>query len=75
MGAYENPRFFSAPDVTAGAKAFIGTFQRGLEKGVKIGEELIENRKEYETGIYEQGKALENELQAAVDNNLKTQDK
>jgi len=74
MGAYENPRFFSAPDVTAGAKAFIGTFQRGLEKGVKIGEELIENRKEYEAGIYEQGKALENELQAAVDNNLKTQE-
>lgn len=74
MGAYENPRFFAAPDMTAGARAFIGTFQKGLEAGVKIGDELIESRKEYEAGIYEQGKALENELQAAVDNNLKTQD-
>ena len=74
MGAYDNPRFFNAPDMTVGARAFIGTFQKGLQAGIAEGEKMIAERKEYEAGIYEQGKALEEELQAAVDNNLKTQD-
>jgi len=68
MGAYENPRFFNAPNYMAGTQAFIGTFNKGLQEGLQKGEEMITERKEYEDGIYEKGEELKQELDAAVAN-------
>lgn len=72
MGAYENPRFFNAPNYMAGTQAFIGTFKKGLEEGLQYGEDLIADRKEYEKGIYEKGDELKKELDAAVANSQMT---
>jgi len=72
MGAYENPRFFNAPNYMAGTQAFLGTFKKGLEEGLQYGEDLIANRKEYEKGIYEKGDELKQELDAAVANSQMT---
>lgn len=72
MGAYENPRFFNAPNYMAGTQAFIGTFQKGLQEGLQYGEDLIADRKEYEKGIYEKGDELKKELDAAVANSQMT---
>jgi len=72
MGAYENPRFFNAPNYMAGTQAFIGTFKKGLEEGLQYGENLIADRKEYEKGIYEKGEELKQELDAAVSNSQMT---
>ena len=74
MGAYENPRFFNAPNYMAGTQAFIGTFKKGLEEGLQYGEDLIANRKEYEKGIYDKGAELKEELDAAVANSQMTKD-
>jgi hypothetical protein len=74
MGAYDNPKYFNARDYTAGAKNFTTAFTTGLKEGVARGEAKIADRKEYEKGIYEKGLKLEEELTAAVDNNLKTKE-
>lgn len=72
MGAYENPRFFNAPNYVAGTQAFINKFEKGLEKGLQMGEDLIADRKEYEKGIFEKGDELKQELDAAVANSQMT---
>ena len=72
MGAYENPKFFNAPNYMAGTQAFIGTFQKGLQEGLQMGEDLIADRKEYEKGIFEKGDELKQELDAAVANSQMT---
>jgi len=74
MGAYENPRFFNAPNYMAGTQAFISTFTKGLEEGLQQGEKMIAERKEYEKGIYEKGDELKQELDAAVANSQITKD-
>ena len=74
MGAYENPRFFNAPNYVAGTQAFIGTFKKGLEEGLQMGEDLIADRKEYEKGIFEKGDELKHELDAAVANSQMTKE-
>ena len=68
MGAYENPRFFNAPNYMAGTQAFLKTFTKGLEEGVAEGEKMIAERKEYEKGIYEKGEELQQSLDAALGN-------
>ena len=68
MGAYENPKFFNAPNYMAGTQAFITTFTKGLEEGVAEGEKMIAERKEYEKGIYEKGEELKESLDAALGN-------
>ena len=68
MGAYENPRFFNAPNYMAGTQAFLTTFKKGLDEGVQMGEDLIADRKEYEKGIYEKGEELRESLDAALGN-------
>jgi|9_EtaG_2_1085328.scaffolds.fasta_scaffold00901_2 hypothetical protein len=68
MGAYENPRFFNAPNYMAGTQAFLTTFKKGLDEGVQMGEDLIADRKEYEKGIYERGEELKESLDAALGN-------
>ena len=73
MGAYENPKSYTV-DYTAGVKAFTDTFNKGLQAGIQKGEEMIADRKEYEDSIYEQGEAMEKELQAAVDNGTQTKE-
>ena len=68
MGAYENPKFFNAPNYMAGTQAFLKTFTKGLEEGVAEGERMIAERKEYEKGIYEKGEELKQSLDAALGN-------
>jgi len=68
MGAYENPKFFNAPNYMAGTQAFLKTFTKGLEEGVQMGQDLIADRKEYEKGIYEKGEELKQSLDAALGN-------
>tara|TARA_Y100001972_G_scaffold52723_1_gene64567 strand:+ start:465 stop:2429 length:1965 start_codon:yes stop_codon:yes gene_type:complete len=68
MGAYENPRFFNAPNYMAGTQAFLTTFKKGFEEEFQKGQDLIEDRKEYEKGIYEKGEELKESLDAALGN-------
>ena len=68
MGAYENPKFFNAPNYMAGTQAFIKTFNKGLEEGLQQGQDMIADRKEYEKGIYEKGEELKEQLDAALGN-------
>ena len=68
MGAYENPRFFNAPNYMAGTQAFLKTFTKGSKEGVAEGEKMIAERKEYEKGIYEKGEELQQSLDAALGN-------
>ena len=63
MGAYENPKFFNAPNYMAGTQAFLSTFQKGLQEGLQKGQDMIADRKAYEDGIYEQGEELKKELE------------
>ncbi len=72
MGAYENPRFFNAPNYMAGTQAFLTTFKKGFEQEFQKGQDLIEDRKAYEDGIYEKGEELKQELDAAVSNSQMT---
>jgi len=74
MGAYENPKFFNAPNYMAGTQAFLTTFKKGFEEEFQKGQDLIEDRKAYEDGIYEQGEELKKELDAAVNNSQITKD-
>ena len=68
MGAYENPKFFNAPNYMAGTQAFLTTFKKGFEEEFQKGQDLIEDRKEYEKGIYEKGEELRESLDAALGN-------
>lgn len=68
MGAYENPKFFNAPNYMAGTQAFLKTFNKGLEEGLQQGQDMIADRKEYEKGIYEKGEELKEQLDAALGN-------
>jgi len=68
MGAYENPRFFNAPNYMAGTQAFLTTFKKGFEEEFQKGQDLIADRKEYEKGIYEKGEELKESLDAALGN-------
>ena len=68
MGAYENPRFFNAPNYMAGTQAFLTTFKKGFEEEFQKGQDLIEDRKEYEKGIYEKGEELRESLDVALGN-------
>lgn len=72
MGAYENPKFFNAPNYMAGTQAFLTTFKQGFEQEFQKGQDLIEDRKAYEDGIYEKGEELKQELDAAVSNSQMT---
>lgn len=74
MGAYENPRFFNAPNYMAGTQAFLTTFKKGFEEEFQKGQDLIADRKEYEKGIYDKGAELKEELDAAVANSQMTKD-
>lgn len=71
MGAYENPKSYIT-DYSAGVKAFTSTFNQGIKAGVQMGEQLIAERGAYEDSVYEQGKEMEKELNAAVENGEKT---
>ena len=71
MGAYENPKSYIT-DYSAGVKAFTSTFNQGIKAGVQMGEQLIAERGAYEDFVYEQGKEMEKELNAAVENGEKT---
>ena len=72
MGAYENPRFFNAPNYMAGTQAFLTTFKKGFEEEFQKGQDLIADRKEYEDGIYQKGEELKNELDAALGNSAQS---
>ena len=74
MGAYENPKFFNAPNYMAGTQAFLTTFKKGFEEEFQKGQDLIADRKEYEKGIYDKGAELKEELDAAVANSQITKD-
>lgn len=72
MGAYENPKFFNAPNYMAGTQAFLTTFKKGFEEEFQKGQDMIADRKAYEDGIYEKGEELKQELDAAVSNSQMT---
>ncbi len=73
MGAYENPKSYTV-DYSAGVKAFTSTFNKGLSAGIQMGEQMIAEREAYEDSIYEQGEAMEKELNVAVENGTKTKE-
>ena len=73
MGAYENPKSYTV-DYSAGVKAFTETFNKGLSAGIQMGEQMIAEREAYEDSIYEQGEAMEKELNVAVENGTKTKE-
>ena len=41
MGAYENPRFFNAPNYMAGTQAFLTIFKKGFEEEFQKGQKLL----------------------------------
>lgn len=74
MGAYDNPKSYTTVDYTTGTKAFNTTFQTQFAAGIAEGDKLIADRKKYEDTVYAQGKEMEAELSAAVDNGEKTKE-